>query len=448
MDFLLSSRSLKRIKESGLENDLDIILFDDTIHCSKFSASFLSSTISKILRSDNTINEIKLDFPPKSIYYSNHDELKTKISQTDFITCIKNLLEGEAIHIEENNKINKAQLFIEFGILLDNEEFIEEGLKLQNLTEETTKINKENVIEIIKLTGQLKRYQQFSQQIYTTVSQNFYRLIEDQEFADIDKEDLEAILSSPSLKIKSEDSLFQLIYSQGPEYYFLFDYIEIQYLSMENVERIIQIIDNYEISLHKQLWSSICRRLLADPSKINEKNNPRSVEDNLNEIKCDDGIIEYLSKLSKSNVYDNKIIDVETSKTYDGEIRSLFDKSQETRFRLDNVSDRFILIDFKDNKVNFSKYHFSVPSSKTHWSSGRPTSWNIEGSNDKNSWDLIDMKQNDESLNGWGRNNTFSCQNTSNKFYRYIKLKNLVSHGGNHLLLLSGIEFFGSLIKQ
>lgn len=250
-------------------------------------------------------------------------------------------------------------------------------------------------------------------------------------------------MSSPDLKIKSEDSLFELIYSHGPNYYFLFDYVEVQYLSKKNIELLIDLIDNYDVSLHRKLWASICRRLVLDQTA--KKENPRSIEKQIKNIVCENGIFEFLRKSSNGNIYDSKLIDVESTKIYDGEEQSLFDKSQETRFRLENISNRYILFDFKDKKINFAKYYLSVPS--VSWSSGWPRSWKIEGSNDKSSWELIDEKNDDESLNGWGKSNTFSCSENNNNFYRFIRFKDLISHIGNNKFLLSEIEFYGSFIN-
>lgn len=100
MDFYLSSKSLRNIKESGIDNTFEIIIFDDTIYCSKFTASFLSPIISKQIRNDITVNQYFLEFSESSIFYSSHDELKNMIKRTNFINNLSIFLEGEPIRVE------------------------------------------------------------------------------------------------------------------------------------------------------------------------------------------------------------------------------------------------------------------------------------------------------------------------------------------------------------
>lgn len=450
MDFFLTSKSLKEVKESGIESDFEIIIFDDKISFSKFVASFLSPKISKIIRSDLTFSQILLDFPNKSIFYTNQDELKNMISHVNFILCLKKFLEGEPIHINcesDSSKNITAKLLIEFGMIFDNSEFIEYGRKILKLSEDTTKLSSTNIFDIIKLNHQLNHCQN-SQKTIQFLASNFYSLFERINVQELTKDELEAIFSSPELKIESEDSLFEFIYSKGPEFFFLFDYVEIQYLSIKNVQLLIDSINNYELSLHRPLWSSICRRLLLDPSEDNSPENPRSIQKENKPLNCENGIFEYLRNESNGNPCAKCVINIETTDVNCGSKQNLFDKSQKTEFRLDNKSNGFILIDFKDKQVSFSKYYFSVPVQENGNYTGRPKSWMIEGSNDKNSWDLIDRKENITSLKDWGNSSSFSCSNVSNKFYRFIRINEIINHQDNHYFLLSEIEFYGSIMKK
>ena len=57
MEFYLSSKSLKQVKESGVEEDFKLRIFDNTINCSTFVALFISKKISQNYRNDPTIRE-------------------------------------------------------------------------------------------------------------------------------------------------------------------------------------------------------------------------------------------------------------------------------------------------------------------------------------------------------------------------------------------------------
>lgn len=108
MDFLLSSKSLKNINESGVKKDFKIEIFGNTIECSLFVALFISKKISQYYRADPTICEFKLQFPTQSVFYSKEDELKQMIERTNFISIFQNFIEGSPIHFElPNNDQNE-----------------------------------------------------------------------------------------------------------------------------------------------------------------------------------------------------------------------------------------------------------------------------------------------------------------------------------------------------
>lgn len=256
---------------------------------------------------------------------------------------------------------------------------ISEGLKLLGLT-----INSDDSIDTCKKMIEINRvFGKYDKKWYDHIASQFYSIFqEDEEMKEylkkMSKNELDIIFSSDKLKIESEDSLFELITSLGPNYYFLYDYIEFQYLSIESIQKLIENINNYEIQFHPRLWSSICRRL--------------------------------------TNFKIEKI-------------------------KLDNVENGHITIDLKSNKINLKKYYFSVPSHT--YSDGQPKSWRIEGSNDQNSWDLIDLRENDSSLNRSGNSNTFECSHETKKFYRYIRIKEINSHTNDHQFLLSELDLIG-----
>lgn len=449
MYFNLSSKSLKQVKEAGFENDFYFKILNEKIPCTKFVASFFSSKISKEIRNDPTVDYFNVKFPSKSEFYSSIEELKQKIERANFINKFKDLIEGQPILIESKEILEQdqdkaiftsntetAQLIIIFGNSLGNDEMISEGLELLGLT-----INSDDSIDTCKKMIEINRvFGKYDKKWYDHIASQFYSIFqEDEEMKEylkkMSKNELDIIFSSDKLKIESEDSLFELITSLGPNYYFLYDYIEFQYLSIESIQKLIENINNYEIQFHPRLWSSICRRL-TKPIEKGSSMNPREAKYK--------GIIEFLSKSENENIFSAKKIDVSTSKVENDsnfKIENLFDRSKSTCFRLDNVENGHITIDLKSNKINLKKYYFSVPSHT--YSDGQPKSWRIEGSNDKNSWDLIDLRENDSSLKGSGNSNTFECSHETKKFYRYICIKEIYSHTNDHKFLLSELDLIG-----
>lgn len=181
---------------------------------------------------------------------------------------------------------------------------------------------------------------------------------------------------------------------------------------------------------------------MIDVSKLEKYENPLSKTFEKTEIQCNYGIFQYLQKLRGNNPYLSKEIDVETSTVNTGEIRNLFD-----HFRVSDPSGSFIIFDFKDKKVNIIKYYFSVPTSSLGHSDGQPKTWIIEGSNDKYNWVTIDKQENDSKLRDYDASNTYSIENTNDIFYRFIRIKEIADQYDRHFLLLSEVEFYGSILS-
>lgn len=73
------------------------------------------------------------------------------------------------------------------------------------------------------------------------------------------------------------------------------------------------------------------------------------------------------------------MIELEVSCAYFGYIENLFDKSLDTVFKFKgNKEPGYILFDFKNKKVNISKYYLSVASKKANFWCDRPKSWKIK----------------------------------------------------------------------
>lgn len=468
MDFYITSKSLRLVKEARIEDDFKLIIFDDVISCSKFTAAFLSPKISKFINSNASVDEYYIRFPSKTDFYSTTEELKNMIKQTNFIKQIQDFLEGQPIHInnvitseikmksgtiinnDNSNDSVTTKLLIIFGQTLENNEMIDGALNFLGINEKYIKITPKNFFDLIEF-ARIKTYDQNNEELIQFIASNFFSLFNKENLENREKlkklrnHELEKILRSPKLLIENEDSLFEIIYSLGSNFYNLFDYVEVQYLSIQNVVKLIQLIECNELSFHPLLWRSICRRLTYDYSKSSQIINPRQKQ---TFISCENGIFNYLKKSLNANPYLAKEVDIECSKKDCGKIECLFDNSKDTHFRLANRKDTFILFDFKNNKIKFSKYYFSVPSAKNTAYTGRPKTWRVEASNDKIKWDLIDLRQNDTSLNTWSCSNTFDCQNKSDHYYKYVRIKDVVSHNDTQEFLLSEIEFYGSLMEQ
>lgn len=468
MDFFLSSKCLEQIKKAGIGDNFEIKIFDQSVHCNIFVALLISNEITKLYRSDRTVYQFNMKFPPSSAFYDNISGLRQMISRTNFVTIFSKLLEGQPIHFNQNLNDNisedMAKLTVEFGKMLGNSEMIDKGLKLLKIgiNEESNDI--ESVIKSIKIKQKIK-LGHISAQQYNIISSNFYSIFKDEGkgkikndlisiLKNMNQNELECIFASNNLQIETEDSFFDFILSLGKDFYFLFDFVEVQFLSVEKVQKLIDNIQNYELPFHRRLWSSICRRLLFDISVINGNKNNRAKstvkpkqKPNVNQaIDCENGIFKFLQSSSNDNVYVSGAIDVTTSSINSGSIENLFDQSKNTAIKVKDDKNSFIIIDFKDKKVNVKNYYLSVPAIK--YSGSRPKTWIVDGSNDEQNWEMIDSQQNNSQLTNYGAFSTFACKNHNENYYRYIRIKEIISQDKSHMMLLSEIELFGSIILE
>lgn len=113
--------------------------------------------------------------------------------------------------------------------------------------------------------------------------------------------------------------------------------------------------------------------------------------------------------------------------------------------------DAFIEFDFVNRKINLTSYTIQTIYNAT--GNLHPKTWKMVGSNDHNSWELIDLKENNDELNGPSKCAHFECS-TPGKYYRYIKYVQIDNWRASYHEIykyyvgLSRIEFFGSIKSE
>lgn len=118
-------------------------------------------------------------------------------------------------------------------------------------------------------------------------------------------------------------------------------------------------------------------------------------------------------------------------------------------FESERKPDSWFCYDFKERKVKLT--HYSL---RSHGFDGktnhRVQTWVIEGSNNNEDFIAIDKRENEDSLVDVSASNTFKInQNSTNDFYRYIRIRQTnVNSDNNHYLVFSVIEFFGTILGE
>lgn len=108
-------------------------------------------------------------------------------------------------------------------------------------------------------------------------------------------------------------------------------------------------------------------------------------------------------------------------------------------------NDAFIEFDFVSRKINVTSY--TIRASYFCPNYYHPKTWKLLGSNDHQNWELIDMKENNSELNETYICAHFECSQKG-QYYRYIKYLQIDNWNRDNLkynVVLSAIEFFGSI---
>lgn len=161
------------------------------------------------------------------------------------------------------------------------------------------------------------------------------------------------------------------------------------------------------------------------------------------------GIINYLRNKSSNKIEDEIV--VSASSLHDNESNrqpqnvTLFD-DQSKYFLSNGIKDEWLKFEFKNNRVIPKGYTIRSALLKSV-ADCHPKTWNIEGSNDNNSWETIDEVKNCSYLNGKGRIHTFSINNPNRKEYKFIQMKiSDKNWRGTDHIYIDSFELYGELI--
>jgi hypothetical protein len=154
-----------------------------------------------------------------------------------------------------------------------------------------------------------------------------------------------------------------------------------------------------------------------------------------------DGIISYLTKKHGGNVQENGIVAITASSASSGDpdydLRSMADLDCASYFASKNEPGQWVCWDFRAMRVRPTHYAIRA------W---HPKSWVVEGLLDGSKWTAIDRKTDNQNFkNNW---TVASFAVSKPAEFRFLRLTQTGrSHTGNDALLLSAVEFFGTLFE-
>jgi hypothetical protein len=412
----LSSQGLERASSSSAD-DFTFIVNGIELHCTQFEASFISPRVSLILQQDKTINS----FFVESLSQREGIEMKRVID------IFESLMKGSSLFASGS----EMRGLCEFAAVLGNTELLKQIY-------DADEINVQNVCSRMR-KGYLCCDCCIEEEIVFAAS-HFYEL-EFEELKDLDICIVEKILSSPSLRLKDEDSLLDFICKVNYDRRILVRQVFSEYLRSENISVFLDFFS--PSNLDPVIWSSLCRRLLLPIWRPR-----REVEIPMKKAESLEGIISYLTKKHGGNVEEKGIVTI-TSKSVSSDDpsyapKNVADLTSDSEFWSTSEPGQWICWDFRALRVRLT--HYTIRTYKLK-------SWVVHGSLDGRSWRKIDLQTNNQDFVTYATN-TISFALVNPAEFRFIRLTLIdqsqalffgVLHGDR--LHLQAVEFFGTLCE-
>jgi hypothetical protein len=417
-EIALSTKGLKLF--DGLNRrDFTIVSGSDSFVCDRFQAAFISPRILKMLLNDATIDMIS---------FSHTD--------SGSFEFLDEMIRGNSIFVNEDNICLMTSLIED----LENPELSELVFKF---IDEWNPLNHENCISRLK---QKHRHCLDRSKETRFISSHFSELNEEKIF-NVEIELMKDILSQDTLQILNEDWLLEKILHHDPIYFELIGCVQFKYLTTSSIDLFFNHVRFEDINhdIWHQLWHRSRHRLIYSSSDLSLNRFKNCISRFPQSSSSFSGLICHLCSECFGNVHEKGLVNITCSSSQHNNCWQLVNYDWNDYFYTKNESNSWIQFDFKDRLVSVTHYALK---SDGHFC-GHLLEWILSGSNDGNSWTIVDSRKTEE-LNGKYLTKLFECDTKSSvvQFYRYIRLTQTGKNSsGRDFLQLGNIEFFGSIVK-
>ena len=421
-ELTLSWKGMSSVNWDCSDSDFEFVFGEDRV-CRVHSvlAEFLSPKVARVRKCD-----------PFYSFYT----FKDSALFSAFESLVLSLRAGEALQVGTSN----------WGALLGLSQDLENSellslligmIKPESLSlEDAIVLLRDGIALGTAVSAQLEKLRDF-------VARHFYK-VKKEVLDNLDLETAQFLLSSPSLQVEDEDSLYDFVRSRSAQdlrFASLFEFVYFKYLSVNRIENVSSFVsENLLENISSGIWRQICRRLILE-AKANETN-PRATLKFVYNGSYHGGIIEHLQRECGGNVHDKGIVNVTASSVVSSDY---LPKSVVSRgdFYTQNQPDQWICYDFKHQSVSPTSY--SVRSCGSQY----PKNWVIEVSNDGSSWTEIDRRSNNDDLNNSYNSANFKIANVPSESYRFFRLRQTGKNSQSYdTLRLAGLEIFGTLFQK
>ena len=441
-DIALTWSGFNSVNWDRCDDEFEFVFGDDKKVCRVHSilAEFLSPKVARDRKCDGCCGFYKIKSSSSDLFDLFED-------------LVSSLRSGRAFRVEASNFSSLLRLSQE----LENKELLcllMGMIDIESMTLEEGLLVLESGIDLgIVSTDEFQKLRE-------SIASHFYE-VKKEILENIKIETAELLLSSPSLKIEDEDSLYDFVRSRSENdlsFSSLFEFIYFEYLSKDRVEDFASFAkENLLENISAGIWTRICCRLILEIQI--DKKNPRDVKPHVKEVKPPgkefvydesnplNGVIAHLTRKCGGNVHDKGIVNV-TSSGFECSGRepklavNVLNPGTSTWFASKNEPDSWICYDFKDSRVSPTSY--SVRSYKTVPGSHHLKSWVFEASKDGAEWTVIDRRDNNDELNDKHVIRNFRISPTPSESFRFIRLRQTgKNHKGKDFLTLTALEIFG-----
>ena len=434
-ELTLTHKGLSLVNWDRGDDDFEFVGGDDRV-CRVHSvlAEFLSPKVARVRKTD-----------PLFCVYS----FKNDCSQTlDVLkSLISSLRSGRDFIVEPSNFLALLRLSQE----LDNAELFSSLLGM--IKPESLTVNEALLLLKVEMDLGVAFSAPFGN-LRDFIASHFYEL-EKEILDNLDLETTQILLSSPSLQIEDEDSLYDFVHSRSEtdlRFAHLFEFVYFQYLSVDRIENFSSFVsENFLANISSGIWTRICARLILNTKlKRNPRTHKGTAERELvyDSSKKLDGIIASLTRQYGGNVHDKGIVNItaESSSYHDEPPKNVADLGTSSRYASEDKENQWICYDFKDRTVAPTSY--SIMSQDSGHGGNHLRAWVLEGSNDGDTWTILDKRDNNCDLNASLVTCNFQIAQPLQDGFRFIRLRQTGKNNGIspcYTMRFSSLEIFGVL---
>ena len=423
----LSARGMRNVPRG----DEFVFSFKDVSYKScSVVADFLSPVIGMIHASDPLCSQFCFDFGDPHRYF------EMVLQLADGCVC-----SAEPAAIPFILKVSQV---------LKNDELFE----MAAATQDEGTWNVSNIVEIIKESRNLGV---LCEKELDFLAENLY-CFDEGELLDLDFEAMAYVLRSDKLIVKSEDWVFGLVKSmvdaRGGEFIGLYDYVLFENLSEAEIKTFLKSISFSQVS--PRIWHSLNNRMIGMPKHESKRyiytRSDGVLEKQVAEVPYIAGleVTGLLARNIRSFVSQAPGIRVTASSIYHSGVHlpsSILNFEDHTSyFMSDDQPMSWIQIDLDSFTVALTHYELR---SFGNTLNSHLRSWTLSGSQDGDSFETLDVRNDDESLRKDWAAVTFECSQPSSTHFRYIRLTQTgPNHRGTNILLLRSIDFYGKVFAK